>query len=151
MQKISKHCSYKEATTSNTAIKRGIDNTPNSKQLAAMKLTAEMVFEPLRKWYGKTIWVTSFFRCVLLNTIIGGSKTSAHCNGEAMDIDTQEDNAKLFEYIQNNLDFDKLIWEFGDDENPDWVHFSYKSSGNRGIVLRAYKEGKKTVYRNFKY
>ena len=127
---ISKHISYKESVYSNTAIRRGIDNTPNDDQLHFMEIIAEEVFEPLRKWVGGPIKINSFFRSPELNTAIGGSRTSQHCKGQAMDIDDtfgRASNAEMYHWIKDNLDFDQMIWEFGDDDNPNWVHVSYVS------------------------
>ena len=153
MEKISKHISYKEATRSTTAIRLGIDNKPFEYELGNMKAIAENIFEPLRKWVGGAIKVTSFFRSEKLNQAIGGSVSSQHCQGRAIDIDDvygYKTNAEMFNYIKNNLDFDNLIWEFGTDDNPDWVHVSYVSNErNRGQVLRAIKENGKTKYLNY--
>jgi len=116
---ISEHVSYKEGTYSITAIRRGIDNTPNDLQLEYMELIAEKVFEPLRKWVNGPIKINSFFRSEELNKRIGGSNRSQHCKGQAMDIDDTLKvvaNSDMYNYIKNNLDFDQLIWEFGDDE-----------------------------------
>ena len=147
---ISKHISYKEGVYSITATRRGIDNVPNDEQLANMELIAEKVFEPLRKYVGGPIKINSFFRCPKLNKAIGGSKTSQHCKGLAMDIDDTFGvvaNSDMYNYIKNNLDFDQLIWEFGDDDNPNWVHVSYVSKeDNRNRCLRAYKDNGKTLY-----
>ena len=148
---ISKHISYKEGVYSNTATRKGIDNTPNDEQLNNMELIAEKVFEPLRKWVSGPIKINSFFRCPELNKAIGGSSKSQHCNGQAMDIDDtfgRVTNAEMFIWIKHNLDFDQMIWEFGDDDNPAWVHISYISSEeNRNRFLLAYKENKKTKYK----
>ena len=150
MKKISEHISYNEATRSATAKRLGIDNEPNEVDLIKMKRLAEKVFEPLRKHVGGPIRVNSFFRSQKLNEAIGGSKTSQHCTGEACDIDDvygYMSNADMFRYIKNNLDFDQMIWEFGDDKNPDWVHVSYVSEKeNRGICLKAYKDKGRTIY-----
>ena len=147
---ISEHISYKESTNSITAIKCGIDNTPNDEQLNNMELIAEKVFEPLRKWVGGPIKINSFFRSVKLNKAIGGSSKSQHCKGQAIDIDDTYKvvaNSDMYNYIKNNLDFDQLIWEFGDDDNPNWVHVSYVSKeDNRKRCLRAYKGNDKTLY-----
>ena len=147
---ISKHISYKEGVYSITATRRGIDNVPNDEQLANMELIAEKVFEPLRKYVCGPIKINSFFRCPKLNKAIGGSKTSQHCKGLAMDIDDTFGvvaNSDMYNYIKNNLDFDQLIWEFGDDDNPNWVHVSYFSKeDNRNRCLRAYKDNGKTLY-----
>ena len=147
---ISEHISYKEGVYSNTATRRGIDNTPNDEQLNSMELLANEVFEPLRNYVGGPIKINSFFRCPELNTAIGGSKTSQHCKGQAMDIDDtfgRMTNAEMYHWIKDNLDFDQMIWEFGDDDNPDWVHVSYVSpEDNRNRCLKAYREDGKTKY-----
>ena len=148
--KISNHISYKEAVHSNTAIRRGIDNIPNEEQLANMKLLAEKVFEPVREWVGKPIKVNSFFRSPKLNTAIGGSSKSQHCLGQAIDIDDTfgyKTNAEMYHWIKDNLEFDQMIWEFGDEDNPNWVHISYVSlKENRNRCLKAYKKNGKTKY-----
>ena len=126
--KISKHISYKEGTYSQTALRRGLDNTPNEEQLKCMKEVAENLFEPLREWVGGPIKINSFFRGEPVNTAIGGSKYSQHMKGQAIDIDDtfgHKTNAEMYHYIKDNLDFDQMIWEFGDDKNPNWVHISY--------------------------
>jgi|TARA_R100000458_G_scaffold14680_1_gene12473 zinc D-Ala-D-Ala carboxypeptidase len=147
---ISKHISYKEGVRSNTATRKGIDNTPNDEQLENMKLVAEQVFEPLRIYVNGPIKINSFFRCPELNKAIGGSSKSQHCKGQAMDIDDtfgHMTNAEMYNFIKEHLDFDQMIWEFGDDDNPDWVHVSYVSSkDNRNRCLKAYKENGKTKY-----
>ena len=148
---ISKHISYKEGTNSITAIRRGIDNTPNDEQLDNMVLLAEKVFEPLRVWVGGPIKINSFFRCPQLNKAIGGSTKSQHCHGQAIDIDDtygKVANSEMYNYIKKNLDFDQMIWEFGDDDNPAWVHISYVSEDeNRRRCLKAFKDkNNKTVY-----
>ena len=147
---ISKNISYKEGVYSNTALRRGIENKPNKEQLANMKLIAEKIFEPLRSYVGGPIKINSFFRCPELNTAIGGSKTSQHCKGQAMDIDDtfgHMKNAEMYYFIKEELDFDQMIWEFGNDGNPDWVHVSYVSpEKNRNRCLKAYKENGKTKY-----
>ena len=147
---ISKHVSYKEGVYSTTATRRGIDNVPNYEQLANMELIAEKVFEPLRKYVGGPIKINSFFRSVKLNKAIGGSNKSQHCHGQAIDIDDTFGvvaNSDMYNYIKNNLDFDQIIWEFGDDDNPNWVHVSYVSKeDNRNRCLRASKSGGTTLY-----
>ncbi len=147
---ISKHISYKEGVYSITATRRGIDNTPNDDQLSNMELVAEEVFEPLRSYVGGPIKINSFFRCPELNTTIGGSHKSQHCKGQAIDIDDtfgRCTNAEMYHFIKEKLNFDQLIWEFGDDDNPDWVHVSYVSDeDNRNRCLKAYREKGKTKY-----
>ena len=148
---ISKHISYKEGVYSITATRRGINNTPHDEQLSNMELIAEEVFEPLRVYVGGPIKINSFFRSPDLNTAIGGSKTSQHCKGQAMDIDDtfgKMTNAEMYHWIKENLYFDQIIWEFGNDDNPNWVHISYISpEDNRNRCLKAYKENGKTKYK----
>ena len=147
---ISKHISDREGVYSITATRRGIDNTPSEEHLENMKLLAEKIFEPLRKWVGGPIRINSFYRGPELNKAIGGSSKSQHCKGQAMDIDDtgcHKTNAEMYAWIKDNVDFDQMIWEFGDDENPNWVHVSYVSPGeNRNRCLKAYKKGGKTKY-----
>ena len=148
---ISKHISYKEGIHSITAIRKGIDNEPNEEQLANMKLVAEKVFEPLRIFINGPIKVNSFFRSPDLNKAIGGSTKSQHCKGQAIDIDDtygKATNAEMYWWIKDNLDFDQMIWEFGNNDNPDWVHISYVSPDkNRNRCLKAYREDGKTKYK----
>jgi len=147
---ISKHISYKEGVHSITAIRKGIDNEPNEEQLANMKLVANNVFEPLRVFINGPIKVNSFFRSSDLNKAIGGSTKSQHCKGQAIDIDDtygKATNAEMYWWIKENLDFDQMIWEFGNNDNPDWVHVSYVSPDkNRNRCLKAYREDGKTKY-----
>ena len=149
--KISEHISFQEAIKSNTALRRGINNEPNDYQITNMVGIAHNVFEPLREYVGGPIKINSMFRCEELNSAIGGSSRSQHIEGRAMDLDDTfgyKTNAEMFEYIRKNLSFDQLIWEFGDDNNPAWVHVSYISKDeNRGRVMRAEKINGKTQYR----
>ena len=149
---ISKHVSKKEGTFSNTAIRKGIDNTPGSEELQNMELIAEKIFEPLRKAANGPIKINSFYRSVELNKAIGGSSKSQHCQGRAIDVDDvygYMSNKEMYNYIKNNLDFDQLIWEFGTEDNPDWVHVSYVDvDNNRRRCLQAYKDdNNKTCYK----
>ena len=142
MEKISAHISYAEGITTST----GIANDPQPHQLEIMKVTAEKVFEPLRKGLGgKPIRINSFFRSAAVNKAIGGAHkiidgkyvpTSQHCHGMALDLDALHcTNADIFFYILDNLEFDQLIWEKGDRKNADWIHVSYSAERNRGSVL----------------
>ena len=148
---ISKHISYKEGVYSRTALRRGIKNNPNAEQMQNMVAIAEEVFEPLRAYVGGPIKINSFFRSPELNKAIGGSSKSQHCHGQAIDLDDtfgRATNAEMYEFIKQNLDFDQMIWEFGDNKNPDWVHISYVSpQQNRKRCLKAYKEEGKTCYK----
>ena len=151
MERISEHITLREATKSNTALRLNINNIPNDYQTGNMVAIAVNLFEPLRKWVGGPIRINSFFRSDKLNEAIGGSNRSQHCQGRAMDIDDNfghKTNAEMFEYIRKNLNYDQMIWEFGNDANPDWVHVSYVSKDqNRGRCLRAEKIDGKTQYR----
>lgn len=131
--KISEHITFDEATQSPTALRNGIDNNPTSDVLSSMKLVAEACFEPLRKWYGKPIKINSFYRSPELNEKVGGSKTSQHCKGEAIDMSagSKEENKKLFDWCKANLVFDQLINEY----DYSWVHISFRKKDNRNQTL----------------
>ena len=149
MRYISKHISWSEAVKSKTAEKHEIENTPNENQIQEMKKLAKNIFEPLREWAGHPIRVNSFFRSPELCLKLKSKATSQHTKGQAIDIDSLggKTNAELFDYIKDNLSFDQLIWEFGDDENPDWIHVSFVNENtNRGNILKAIKDNKKTKY-----
>lgn len=132
--KVSKHITLHEATTSHTAIRLKIDNTPDEETLNRMKLTANKVFEPLRDWYGKPIRVNSFYRSPALNKAVKGSKTSQHVTGEAIDISgaSKAENKKLFDWLKNNVEFDQLINEY----DYTWVHVSYRKNNCRNQILK---------------
>jgi len=151
MEKLSKHVSYKEGVYSITAKRLGLKNEPTKDHLTNMKLISEKVFEPLRMHVGGPIKINSFYRGDKLNEAIGGSFKSQHCSGQAMDIDDtygEASNAEMFNWIKANLDFDQMIWEFGTDENPNWLHISYVSpEKNRNRCLKAFKDRKKTKYK----
>ena len=151
---LSKHLSLAEVMRSETAKRKGISNMPTPEHLENFKLLAEKVFEPIREHFGVPIHISSGYRSKALNTAIGGSLTSQHCSGEAIDIDmdgTSITNAQVFNYIKDNLVFDQMIWEFGTDKNPDWVHVSYESTGKqRKQILKAVKANGKTSYVPYK-
>ena len=151
--RISKHITYKEATYSATAKRLHLDNTPDEDTLYEMAKIAHNIFEPLRLYVGGAIKINSFYRSKEVNKAVGGSTKSQHCKGQAIDIDDvfgHKTNAEMFEYIRENLDFDQMIWEFGDTDNPNWVHVSYVSKKeNRNRILRAIRENGKTRYELF--
>lgn len=134
---VSKHITLNEATFSTTAVRLKIKNEPSASILESMKLVAEKCFEPLREWYGSPIKVNSFYRSPKLNKAVGGSATSQHSKGEAIDLSagSRSENLKLFNWCKENLEFDQLIHEYGDKTGPDWVHISYKKTGNRNQIL----------------
>ena len=148
--RISKHVSYREGVRSRTADRLGLENIPNTEQLKCMKSIAEDVFEPLRAYVGGPIKINSFFRGEPVNTAIGGSKRSQHMKGQAMDIDDtfgRMTNAEMYYFIKDHLDFDQLIWEFGDEDNPNWIHVSYVTHReNRKKLTVALKRDGKVVY-----
>ena len=150
--KLSDNLSLKEVIKSDTAIKNGIDNNPTEEHLKALKTIANEVFQPIRDYFDVPIYVSSGYRSKALNSVIKGSATSQHCKGEAIDLDADVfggvTNKEIYNYIKDNLDFDQLIWEFGTDEEPNWVHVSYTSKmPNRKMLLKAYKVNNKTHYK----
>ena len=150
--KLSKNLSLSECTKSNTANRLGINNTPDDEWIVEnLKAIAKDVFQPLRSSFKCPIYVSSGYRSEELNRAIGGSVRSQHVQGRALDLDADVfggcTNAQIFQYILNNLTFDQLIWEFGDQDNPDWVHVSYVRDGlNRGRCLKACRDEKGKVY-----
>jgi zinc D-Ala-D-Ala carboxypeptidase len=153
---LSEHLSLAEVTRSESAKRKGISNMPTPAHIENFKLLAENIFEPIRKHFGKPIYISSGYRSEALNKAVGGAKSSQHCKGEAIDIDMDGNangvtNKMVFDYIKDNLNFDQLIWEFGTTSNPDWVHVSYNSDGKqRKQILRAVKSGRGTSYLPFK-
>jgi len=136
-----------EFTQSATAKINKIENKPTPKQVEALRTLCDNILQPARNFIGQ-ITILSGFRSVALNAKLKGAKNSQHTRGEAADIDSR-DNARLFSYLQGRQNFDQLIWEFGDENQPGWIHVSVKESENRKEVLRAVKEGEKTVYKPF--
>jgi len=150
--KLSEHLDLSEVIRSESAKRKGISNMPTLEHIENFKLLAEKVFQPIREHFRCPIHISSGYRSKELNAAIGGSLTSQHCSGEAIDIDMDGTpngvtNKMVFDYIKDNLDFDQLIYEFGDSKNPDWVHVSYESSGKqRKQVLKAVRNNGKTSY-----
>jgi hypothetical protein len=134
--KLSKNFTLKELTVTNT----GLPNNPGKHEIENLIELTKNVLQPLRDIYGYPIHVNSGFRCKAVNQKVGGEPTSQHTTGEAADISC-ENNARLFHIIREKLVFDQLIWEYGNDNQPAWVHVSYKSQGNRSEVLKR-KNGK---------
>lgn len=144
--KLSRYLTLEEATKSPTAIRLGIDNQPNDKQLANMRNVALKIFDRARESVGGPLYASSFFRSPALNAAIGGSsKTSQHMEGEAVDMDADVfnfgTNVGIFYFIKENLIYDQLIGEYPNKEGDfQWVHCSYSSTGNRGEVLIKLKD-----------
>jgi len=148
--KLSKNFTLAEFTKSQTALRRGLDNTPKDEHLEAAKSLFENVVQPVRDKFGLTV-LNSGYRGEELNEAVGGSSKSQHCKGEAVDLECPgTSNYEVAKWIELNLDFDQLILEFYTPGIPDsgWVHVSYKGDeGNRSQSLTAMKEGGKTVYK----
>lgn len=127
---LTKNFSLEELTRSETAERRGIDNTPGAVEKANLEKLAKLVLQPIRDKLGSPITVTSGYRCKKLNNAVGGSLTSQHLTGEAADLKSSwTTNAKLFETIRemiknNEIKVGQLIWERGTDREPAWVHVS---------------------------
>ena len=153
--KLSEHLDLSEVIRSESAKRKGISNMPTAEHIDNFKLLAENIFEPIRNHFRVPIIISSGYRSKELNADIGGSASSQHCTGEAIDIDMDGTpngvtNKMVFDFIKENLVFDQLIYEFGTAENPDWVHVSYDSSGlQRKQVLKASRVNGKTVYTKF--
>ena len=153
--KLSAHLDLSEVIRSESAKRNGISNMPIALHIENFKLLAENVFEPVRVHFDCPIHISSGYRSAELNRCVGGSSTSQHCTGEAIDIDMDGStsgvtNKMVFNYIKDNLVFDQLIYEFGDSKNPDWVHVSYESTGKqRKQVLKAVRVNGKTTYQNY--
>ena len=155
--KLSEHFTLAELTPSSTAKRLGIKNEPTPAHLECLKGLATNVLDKVREHFGKPIWVSSGYRSKALNDVTpGSSATSQHCSGEAADLDqdgrgTGVSNKMVFDYIKDHLNFDQLIYEYGTDANPDWVHVSWESTGKqRKQVLRCTRVNGKPVYAPYK-
>ena len=148
---ISENISFKEGTFSATATRLGMDNLPDKEALMNMQIIAKKIFQPLRVYVGGPIKINSFYRSPKLNKAIGGSTRSQHCKGCAIDIDDThglKTNMQMYHWIKDYLNFDQMIWEFGDRDNPDWVHVSYVAlNKNRRRCLSAIRQDGKTRYK----
>lgn len=128
-----KYFTINELCKSSTATQRGIDNTPNQKVIHNLKALTDNILDPLREKYGKPIRVNSGYRCDALNKVVGGSKTSQHCQGLAADITvgSPDENKIIFGMIiAMNLPYDQII----DEKDFDWVHVSYSDNPRRQIL-----------------
>ena len=146
---LTKNFTLAEMTKSETALRYDMDNTPGEQEIAALKLLAEKVLQPVRDHFGRGVKVNSGFRHPEVNAKVGGSKTSDHCRGQAADIEIPGvANADLAQWIADNLEFRQLILEFYTPGIPDsgWVHVSYVAEDNKKQVMTATKQNGKTVY-----
>ena len=146
--KLSLNFSLKELTASQTADRKGIDNTPTEEHIENLKLLCENILQPTRDEWG-IISVSSGYRSPELCLAIGSSERSQHAKGQAADFECHRvDNKMLFEWITNELDYDQAILEFYNG-TPDsgWIHVSYNKDGNRKQKLRAFRnDAGKTQY-----
>ena len=148
---LSKNFTLKEMTISQTAERNGIPNNPNEDPITNLQNLAQNILQPLRDHYGKAVSVSSGFRSVELCLKVGSSINSQHAKGQAADFEIFGiPNKELALYIDTNLDYDQLILEFWNSEEPNsgWVHCSYKSAEeNRKEFLRAFRDANgKTKY-----
>lgn len=134
-----KYFTIEELCRSTTATRLNIDNTPNEDVIENLTALVDNILDPLRERFGHPIMVTSGYRCKILNRAVGGASGSQHERGEAADITASNtaDNAILYDIILNELPFDQLIWEKGNDRFPAWVHVSFSQHPRRS-VLRIY-------------
>tara|TARA_R100001015_G_C4524211_1_gene92406 strand:- start:205 stop:654 length:450 start_codon:yes stop_codon:yes gene_type:complete len=134
MTRLSTHFSLKELTRSETAVRKGIKNEPNEKEIENLKTVCEKILEPVRVHYGIPFTPSSGFRSFNLNTEIGSSSKSQHIQGQAVDFEIPGvPNMELALWIKENLDYDQLLLEFYKKNIPDsgWVHCSYVGDRNR--------------------
>ena len=148
--KLTENFSLNELTKSQTAERKGIDNTPSTEHQDNLKSLCEMILQPIRDHFGQVVSVSSGYRSPELCVAIGISTKSQHASGCAADFEIfGVSNKELADYINENLDYDQLILEYwkGEDEpNSGWVHCSYTNGSNRKQYLRAYKENGSTKY-----
>ena len=148
--KLTENFSLNELTKSQTAERKGIDNTPSAEHQDNLKSLCEMILQPIRDHFGQVVSVSSGYRSPELCVAIGSSTKSQHARGESADFEIfGVSNKELADYINENLDYDQLILEYwkGDNEpNSGWVHCSYTDGNNRKQYLRAYKENGSTKY-----
>mgnify|MGYP000336016796 CR=1 FL=1 len=146
---LTENFSLNELTKSQTAERKGIDNTPSTEHQENLKRLCESILQRVRDHFGRVVSVSSGYRSVDLCVAIGSSTGSQHAKGEAADFEIfGVSNKELADYINENLDYDQLILEYWKEEDPNsgWVHCSYKSDGNRKQYLKAYKKNGSTKY-----
>jgi hypothetical protein len=151
--KISEHLSLSELTVSDSAKRNGISNLPTETHLSFLRVLADKVFEPIRNYFNTPIFISSGYRSEALNKAIGGSKTSQHCKGQAIDIDMDGSNSevtnnKIFHWAKANLKFTQLIAEFPDKEgNLGWVHIGYDAQNLKNEIIIALSNKKYVPYK----
>jgi hypothetical protein len=146
---LTKNFSLSELTKSQTAERKGIDNTPSTEHQENLKLLCESILQPVRDHFGKVVTISSGYRSPELCTAIGSKITSQHAKGQAADFEIfGVSNKALADYINSELYYDQLILEYWKESDPNsgWVHCSFSAGNNRKQYLRAYKEDGKTKY-----
>ena len=146
---LSKNFSLQELIKSQTAERKGIDNTPSPEHQENLKSLCVNVLQPIRDYFSKVVTISSGYRSPELCTAIGSKITSQHAKGEAADFEIfGVSNKTLADYIDQNLHYDQLILEYWNESDPNsgWVHCSFSEGNNRKQYLRAYKEDGKTKY-----
>ena len=147
--KLSSNFSLAELIKSQTATRKGIDNTPSEEHQDHLKSLCTHVLQPVREHFGRVVTVSSGYRSPELCIAIGSKTTSQHAKGEAADFEIfGVSNKELADWIHYNTNYDQLILEYWKESDPNsgWVHCSYSESSNRRQYLRAYKENGKTKY-----
>ena len=147
--KLSENFSLLELTKSQTAERKGIDNTPSPEHQENLKLLCTHILQPVRDRFERVVSVSSGYRSPELCVAIGSKTTSQHARGEAADFEIfGVSNRELADWIHYNTNYDQLILEYWKESDPNsgWVHCSYSEGNNRRQYLRAYKEDGKTKY-----
>ena len=147
--KLTANFSLNELTKSQTAERKGIDNTPSAEHQENLKKLCENVLQPIRDHFSKVVTISSGYRSPELCTAIGSKITSQHAKGQAADFEIfGVSNKTLADYIDSELHYDQLILEYWNESDPNsgWVHCSFSEGQNRKQYLRAYKEDGKTKY-----
>ena len=149
MTQLSVNFSLKEFIKSDTATRKGLDNTPSPEVVANLQKLVDNIVQPLRTSYDKVVTINSGYRSPEVNASVGGSKTSDHCKGMAADIEIEgESNFDLAQHIVDTYKFTQVILEFYTQGVPDsgWVHVSYDEDNLKCEVLTAVKQDGKTIY-----
>ena len=146
---LTKNFSLLELTKSQTAERKGIDNTPSPEHQENLKSLCMAILQPVRDHFSKVVTISSGYRSPELCTAIGSKITRQHAKGQAADFEIfGVSNKALADYIDTELHYDQLILEYWNESDPNsgWVHCSFSEGQNRKQYLRAYKEDGRTKY-----